>query len=48
VDNPPLHALKYGVDGANGVYVDLPNPAYPSQASAATNYWVDVTFLAGQ
>jgi hypothetical protein len=43
VDNPPLHALRYGVDGPNGVY------SYGSSAqlpiySAGSNYWVDVVF----
>ncbi|WP_322754733.1 DUF4082 domain-containing protein [Frankia sp. Cas3] len=40
VDNPPLHALANGADGANGVYI-YGTHAFPSQPST-TNYWVDV------
>ena len=43
LDNPPLHALRDGTDGANGVYVygagGFPNQTYFSEA-----YWVDVVF----
>jgi Domain of unknown function (DUF4082)/IPT/TIG domain len=44
VDNPPLHALTDGVDGANGVYA-WP-AAFPSQTYQQSNYWVDVSFTA--
>ena len=45
VDSPPLHALKAGVDGGNGVYKYSATPAFPATASPkATNYWVDVVF----
>ncbi len=47
-DNPPLHALKDGVNGPNGVYAFGPGGTFPSQTYAAMNYWVDVTFSAGQ
>jgi hypothetical protein len=43
-DNPPLHALKDGVDGANGVYLYSNEPAFPILSFQATNYWVDVVF----
>lgn len=33
VDSAPLHALKAGVDGANGVYVYAANRQFPSNAS---------------
>ncbi|HWQ96418.1 MAG TPA: DUF4082 domain-containing protein [Candidatus Methylomirabilis sp.] len=44
VDNAPLHALKNGVDGGNGVYVYSPDSAFPSDTWSSTNYWVDVVF----
>ncbi len=43
-DNPPLHALKNGVDGGNGVYIYSANSAFPTQTFKATNYWVDAVF----
>ena len=42
-DNPPLHALANGVDGANGVYRYGPS-GFPTNSYQATNYWVDVVF----
>jgi len=42
-DNPPLHALKNGVSGANGVY-RYGGSAFPNQTFNSTNYWVDVVF----
>jgi hypothetical protein len=44
VDNPPLHALQTGVDGANGLYAYGPAGSFPSNSYNATNYWVDVIF----
>jgi hypothetical protein len=41
VDNPPLHALATGVDGANGVYV-YGASGFPAQTFNTANYWVDV------
>jgi Domain of unknown function (DUF4082)/Bacterial Ig-like domain len=43
VDSPPLHALKDGLDGANGVYADGPG-FFPASTSGSSNYWVDVVF----
>ena len=43
VDHGPLHVLRAGVDGANGVY-SPGQTAFPSTASSA-NYWVDVTYV---
>jgi N,N-dimethylformamidase beta subunit-like, C-terminal/Domain of unknown function (DUF4082)/Bacterial Ig-like domain/Bacterial Ig domain len=43
-DNPPLHALKNGVDGGNGVYVYSASSAFPSNTFKSSNYWVDVVF----
>ena len=45
-DNAPLHALRSGLDGGNGVYLYTSTPGFPSLSSAAANYWVDVVFLA--
>ena len=42
MDNAPLHALKSGVDGPNGVYGDA--GTFPSSTSVDDNYWVDVVF----
>lgn len=46
VDNPPLHALRDGVDGPNGVYAYGGSgfPLFPSSTFQANNYWVDVDF----
>ena len=41
-DNPPLHALADGTDGANGVY--LYGGGFPTATFNKTNYWVDVVF----
>ena len=38
----PLHALKSGVDGPNGVYGDA--GTFPSNTFVDDNYWVDVVF----
>ncbi|SDC10441.1 Ig-like domain-containing protein, partial [Raineyella antarctica] len=44
VDNPPLHALRDGVDGSNGVYSYSATSTFPTQSWRASNYWVDVVF----
>ena len=40
VDSPPLHALRAGVDGPNGVFL-YGASGFPS-AGGTNNYWVDV------
>ena len=45
VDNGPLHALKNGVSGGNGVYTYGASPRFPKSTYSATNYWVDVVFV---
>ena len=45
VDNPPLHALANGVDGANGVYHYGTTSAFPASTFQSSNYWVDVVFV---
>ena len=44
VDTPPLHALKTGVSGGNGVYAYGSTSVFPNQTYRALNYWVDVMF----
>src|SRR5262249_14360045 len=44
VENAPLHALKDGADGGNGVYTYGPSSAFPNQTYQSSNYWVDVVF----
>ncbi len=44
LDSPPLHALKNGVDGPNGVYVYGTTSAFPTQTYASEGYFVDVVF----
>jgi lysophospholipase L1-like esterase len=43
-DSPPLHALKSGASGANGVYVYTSGTAFPNLTYLNTNYWVDLVF----
>jgi Domain of unknown function (DUF4082)/Bacterial Ig-like domain len=43
VDNPPLHALRDGVDGGNGVYF-YGTTRFPNASWNSANYWVDVVF----
>jgi hypothetical protein len=42
-DAPPLHALRSGVDGPNGLYAYGSAPTFPT-ASRGANYWVDVVY----
>ncbi|MGA9209493.1 MAG: DUF4082 domain-containing protein, partial [Terriglobales bacterium] len=43
VDSPPLHALKDGVSGSNGIFG---NPGvFPTNTYGSTNYWVDVVYV---
>jgi len=44
VDNPPLHALRSGVDGPNGVYAYGSVPQFPSNDASGNYYWADVMF----
>jgi hypothetical protein len=45
VDNPPLHALRDGVSGSNGVYAYGLLSTFPTNSFRAANYWVDVVFV---
>ena len=43
-NNGSLHALQWGADGANGVFMYGPGGQFPSNGSTGQNYWVDVVF----
>jgi hypothetical protein len=43
VDNPPLHALADGADGASGVYL-YGDGGFPTDSFNGANYWVDVVY----
>jgi len=47
LDNPPVHLLRNGVDGANGIYNYGSSSLFPSATYNSTNYWVDVVYLPG-
>ncbi|WP_340122705.1 DUF4082 domain-containing protein [Methylobacter svalbardensis] len=44
VDAVPVHLLKSGVSGPNGVYLYGVGGGFPSNSFNSTNYWVDVVF----
>jgi Domain of unknown function (DUF4082)/Bacterial Ig-like domain/Bacterial Ig domain len=44
VDSGPVHLLRSGVSGGNGVYRYGSTSGFPSQSFQDTNYWVDVVF----
>lgn len=44
VDQGPLHALRSGVSGPNGVYAYGSGIIFPTNSYQASNYWVDVVF----
>ncbi|PSB47941.1 hypothetical protein C7B80_07570 [Cyanosarcina cf. burmensis CCALA 770] len=43
IDSPPLHFLRDGESGGNGVY-KYGTTGFPINTYRASNYWVDVTF----
>jgi len=47
VDNGPLHALRDGQDGLNGVYRYGTGGGFPNGSWQSSNYWVDVVFTPG-
>ncbi len=47
VDNAPLHALKDGTSGGNGVYAYAGASTFPTNTYNSANYWVDVVFSTG-
>jgi Domain of unknown function (DUF4082)/Bacterial Ig-like domain/Bacterial Ig domain len=44
LDNGPVHLLRSGVSGSNGVYRYGAGGGFPTQSFLDTNYWVDVVF----
>ena len=44
IDNPPLHGLKDGTDGANGVYSYSTTSIFPTQTYRSEAYFVDAVF----
>jgi hypothetical protein len=48
LDNPPVHLLRNGVDGANGVYRYGSSSGFPTSSFSSTNYWVDIVFMPSQ
>ena len=44
VDNPPVHLLRDGAGGANGVYAYGAISVFPNNTHQSSNYWVDVVF----
>ena len=47
MDRAPLHALRDGVSGGNGVYAYGTTSSFPDNTWNSTNYWVDVVFASG-
>ena len=47
MDRAPLHALRDGVSGGNGVYAYGTTSTFPDNTWNSTNYWVDVVFASG-
>ncbi len=44
VDNTPIHLLRDGINGGNGVYAYGAGSVFPNNSYQASNYWVDVAF----
>lgn len=44
LDRPPLHGLRDGVDGLNGVYRYGAGGIFPTETYASEGYWADVVF----
>ncbi|MEO8681843.1 MAG: DUF4082 domain-containing protein, partial [Vicinamibacterales bacterium] len=44
LDNPPLHGLREGVDGSNGVYRYGTGGVFPTDTWLSEGYWADVVF----
>ena len=44
VDVPPVHLLRDGTSGANGLYAYASASTFPNASYLSSNYWVDVVF----
>jgi hypothetical protein len=44
VDNPPIHLLRDGTSGGNGLYTYSASSTFPASTFNSTNYWVDPVF----
>jgi hypothetical protein len=44
IDNSPVHLLRDGVSGGNGVYAYTASSVFPTNTYQSSNYWVDVVF----
>jgi uncharacterized membrane protein YfhO len=44
-DAAPLHALKDGASGGNGLYLYGATSGLPTNTYASSNYWVDIVFV---
>jgi len=44
VDRPPIHLLRNGESGGNGLYTYSSTSTFPASTYRSTNYWVDVVF----
>ncbi|HEY5137783.1 MAG TPA: DUF4082 domain-containing protein [Methylococcales bacterium] len=44
LDNGPLHALRDGEDGSNGIYTYALGGGFPTESWHSSNYWIDVEF----
>lgn len=44
VDNAPIHLLRDGINGGNGVYAYGAGSVFPNNSYQASNYWVDIAF----
>ena len=44
VDAPPVHLLRDGASGANGLYAYASASTFPNASYLSSNYWVDVVF----
>ncbi len=45
MDMPPIHFLRNGVDGPNGLYAYSSFSMFPANSFGSSNYWVDVVYM---
>lgn len=45
VDAGPIHLLKNGVSGANGLYAATSTSVFPTSTYASSYYWMDIVFV---